>query len=202
MPIVKAYQCPHTKALFLQKEEYRRHLVRLARERRIERQRLTSLRDVDAEFAEMRKLPRLTDVAAWIGAHPTFLAKNATVRRGWEPVLLKRSGVKRVVFSEMRFVSEIYNTHYCPLDGVENWSRDPQKLLFYPGWTGRVAYVLDLPRFFSTDLFEGTGIHIGNGGGDGQQYTYYCTLFVQDWRGLAATAICNKAAGTSLDDII
>jgi hypothetical protein len=86
---------------------------------------------------------------------------------------------------------------------VVNWTRDPDKALSYPGWRGRIVYLIDpSARFFSSDFFEGTGIHIGSGGGNGRSYSYSCELFLQDWRGLAGTAMYNKVAGTSLDDIV
>lgn len=101
---------------------------------------------------------------------------------------------------DLRWSDHVSNSHSCPHDGVTNWGRRGEQPTGYPGWTGRVEYVVQSHRgqLFSypggSDQWTGTRIHTGGGGGGGhrdqetqylQSFGYQVELFASDWPAMA-----------------
>lgn len=111
---------------------------------------------------------------------------------------------KLVTFKEFRLTwsTRVSNSHSCPVGGVTNWGGqtviDGQPApRGYPGWHGRVTWVVEFPDGFSgwtpgSALFKGKNIRIHTpSGGAGrscgenrQEFGYYIEIFAADWPGL------------------
>lgn len=183
MPQVLAWQCPRTSKLFAAKDDYQKHLAKLARKRQDER-KLARLRAVfEEKCRDMRRCSEFEQIAAWIEANVAVLAaqnEERERRRNADPVT-----IAEVAFAQMRWSDSCSNTHCAPLrDGVENWHRYPNLPLGYPGWHGTLTFVLRHFEAFPSTLFQDTGVFCGSGGGNGGRYRCEVTLFDADWPAL------------------
>lgn len=67
---------------------------------------------------------------------------------------------------ELSYSDKVSNTHSCPLNGVLNWNVEPDKPTGYKGWSGRLwLRLLEDYDGFGSELFNGTLVHTGTGGG-------------------------------------
>jgi hypothetical protein len=214
MPRVTVWKCPHTGRLFEQEAKYRTHLARLSRERR-ERRRIQTDRETaqawwlqlqQQEF-EITELPRLV-----LEHQDRFWAEAAREEPWhWDQVGKTRRGVVCPVPRLLEFTQfcltwsdSVSNTHACPHNGVTNWGgRKPGAPRGYPGWCGRVEWIVQWPRewdgcYPGSDLFKSRAarVYTGTGGGGGMRYDkkhgcdvqtfgYDTEIFAADWPGLA-----------------
>ena len=207
--------------IFEDKKKYQNHLRKLARVRR-ERQRLQveeSLKDrIWNELYECEQ-----SVEQWrdmvIANQDLFWAEAARGdKHDWSIVGKTRKGVvcpvpRLLEFTEfdLRWNDSVSNSHSCPVGGVTCWSSHEAKdgrPRGYPGWTGRVGWIVAWPKewdgwYLGGDLFsKGTfrsgrqRAHTGTGGGGGMRYNekhgcwvmshaYDFRIFASDWPGMA-----------------
>lgn len=199
--------------LFEDKKKYQRHLQRLAAQRRKERKLEQERQAIDAKWNEFYN--REMTIEEW----PQFVLDNQdafwveAARSEWRSYGEKKLPTPRLLeFSEfsMSWSDQVSNSHSCPHNGVENWcARDKDKPTGYPGWSGRIEWVVAWPKKFDGyypggNLFKGnssfnTGrqrAHTGTGGGGHMSYSqkYRChvqkfgydfRLYAADWPGMA-----------------
>jgi hypothetical protein len=182
----QAYQCPWTGKIVATKRAYVKHLQQLrttrmhSRAKQIRWQRLGE---------DLWNQTSFENIVQWVELHPEWFLDNAK-NRGFHNERDRFDQIRsefsiRITYLDLKWSNNISNSHSCPRTGVTNWMRSNDKPLGYPGWTGRIEYVIshELPGF--GDLFRGIGINTGTGGGDGTKYGYDVRFFADDWPGLS-----------------
>lgn len=223
MSVITAYKSDTDGKIFEDKVKYQRHLRKLARVRR-ERQRI----EVDANLKDSiwtglyeceQSIEQWRDMI--IANQDLFWAEAAQGDwHDWSIVGKTRRGVacpvpRLLEFTEFRLAwnDSVSNSHSCPVGGVTNfgqsYNRQQGKNLpeGYPGWQGRVEWIVAWPRewdgvYLGGDLFSrGTfqsgrqRAHTGTGGGGGMRWSekhgchvmshgYDFRIFAADWPGL------------------
>lgn len=98
--------------------------------------------------------------------------------------IFPKSPLKRMELN-LKYTYHDRNTHSCPLDGVENFRKEQGKPTGYPALTGRSSFeYVKEPSGFGSDIFSWGGIigvNIGSGGGSRNTYSYYVTLWLDDF---------------------
>jgi hypothetical protein len=191
----KAYICPWTKKIYATKRGYVKHLKTLrtnrihARYRRLRHQR---------KLEDMRNQPNFDSVINWIHLNPEVFWENAK-QYEWTSDAARWDKIRDSFTVTIQHLSLIYsdrvsNTHDCPLNGVTNWSgRDTFedgtiKPRGYPGFNGTIIFKTSHePLSFSSNIFKGTGINTGSGGGGNNIYRFSVRMFLDDWPGIAKT---------------
>lgn len=181
--IVKAYQCPWTGRIVETKKTYIKHLKDLRETRMRARIRAARMQKMQEDLSNQ---PSWSAVIDWVERNSYWFLARAKQSRGglscdtWpEP----EDFWIRITFLDIRHSDRVSNSHKCPRGGVTNWSRAPGKPTGYPGWHGRIEYQTShsLPGF-SSDLFGGTGINTGTGGGiSSNRCGFSVELFDSDW---------------------
>jgi hypothetical protein len=223
MSQILVWKCDQTGKLFEDKNKYKGHLSKLARERNTKR-KLTVMEAVaDQKWKELYECEQT--IEQWrdmvIANQDMFWAEAA---KGdpydWKNVGKTHGRKKDAVvcpipelleFTEfnVRWNPKVSNSHSCPHNGVQNWgNRDTNAPTSYPGWSGRIEWIVRWPKewdgvYLGGDLFaKGTfrsgrqRAHTGTGGGGGMRYSekhkchvqsfgYDFKLFAADWPGLA-----------------
>jgi len=71
---------------------------------------------------------------------------------------------------DIHWIDRVPNTHSSPINGIQNWEKEPNKPFGYPGWTGRVwIRYKEEPVGFGSDAFARTLTYTGTGGAGGYQ---------------------------------
>lgn len=222
MSIITAYKCDEDGKIFEDKSKYTAHLRKLARHRNAQRRLKIAEAEKDAVWAELYE--REQSIDDWfqmvIDNQHLFWAEAAEGNRyNWDRVgkkygrgknapVMPMPKVLKIVHS-LRWSDSVSNSHSCPHDGVTNWGgRVEGAPRGYPGWTGRVDWVVEWPKelegmYLGSDLFsKGTfrtgrqRAHTGTGGGGGGRMSkefntwvqcpgYQLDIFASDWPGLA-----------------
>jgi hypothetical protein len=207
MPIIQAYQCAQTKKVFVEKTDYLKHLRKQVVARKIQRQLAKDRAELLNEIASMRRLANLREVTGWVVSHSDLFRLNdlQVYNRKWgkRDIRLPTWKFRSLELFGMQFSNAVSNSHCCPVDGVENFEGKPDRPIGYPGWHGRITFELTADTLsFPSDMFVGTGINLGGGGGGKNAYQFEVRLFTADWQGLAGTALIKKVAGGSPSDIV
>jgi hypothetical protein len=218
-----AYKSEADGKIFEDKKKYQNHLRKLARHR-LEQRKLQINRDLkDAVWAELYEREQsLEDWAVMvINNQHLFWAEGAEGNRyDWDRVGKKVGRGKNagnmpaprlLEFTEFNlgWSDNVSNSHSCPVGGVTNWGgRVPGAPHGYPGWTGRIDWIVAWPKEFDGiylggDLFARGSFHsgrqrahTGTGGGGGMRYSekhkchvqsfgYDFRIYAADWPGLA-----------------
>jgi hypothetical protein len=183
MPLVEAWQCPHTGTLFAKADRhlYQAHLRRIATVRRRERATQRALAERDQYLANtLWNLSTIAEIEQW------FLNNGAWL----SSVAFKDYPRARVVnftrFSlDVRWYKHVSNTHSAPRGQPTNWGRESGTPTGYPGYRGTVSFDLDREcPGFTSDLFRATGLDTGTGSGGRLNCQYEAILWDADWPGL------------------
>lgn len=205
---ILAWKCETTGELFEDQDLYKKHIRKIAAQRREQAKR-------DRIAAELKNF--------WINARNTITSINDLPQffidhqdRLWEDAIaaehyrfaeigkLVRGGKKMPMPKLLRFTTfrlswskSVSNSHSCPQGGITNWGgRVKDGPRGYPGWTGRVDWEIEWPNEFDgwypgADLFKGYNscVHTGSGGGGNNKnnissFGYSVELFAADWPGL------------------
>lgn len=192
MPQILAWKCPQTGKLFDQKSLYKRHLRNVARsnieKRKINKEKEELLHFFEELSTRVRNIGQLTEEILknqnhfWAASsrHNSFSYRDiGKIQRGKVITLPKLVDIQ----FNVKWNDNIYNTHYCPRNGVTNWHREEGKPTSYQGWQGYMTMKIDghvsLSHLFDNKI---CGIHTGSGGGgtDGL-FGYQVYLFADDW---------------------
>ena len=213
--------------IFEDKHKYQLHLRKLARHRLEQKKLLIAKEAKDALWVELYE--REQSIDDWkqmvIDYQHLFWAEASEGNRyDWERVGKKLGRGKNagnlpmpqlLEFTQfsLQWSDSVSNSHSCPIDGMTNWGgREKMKdgspaPRGYPGWTGRVEWIVKWPKEFDGiylggDLFsKGTfrsgrqRAHTGTGGGGGmrldkkhgcyvQSFGYDFRLYASDWPGM------------------
>lgn len=178
MPLVQAWQCPHTGKLFAQRDDYVDHLRREARARTLRRKISAAKLQRQKFIAGIKDCSSFEDIAEWVVANSEQLLLSK-----WDKPPRRNAKlpyISMMKFEDMRWGDCISNSHSCPRNGITNWEGEPSKPRGYPGWSGRISFdVHNFDTFYSMPLRD-LDIHTGSGGG-GNPYRYCVKLFEYDW---------------------
>lgn len=183
MPKIEAWECPTTGSLFKHKEDYRRHMAKLAAARRFAANRKLMLAQAEVCVKELHQQKSFKEICQWIEKNYRLLYErqiiigNFSNRRNAMP-----SGffVKDVSFENMVWSDRCSNSHSAPAGKRTNWGgQHPDVPRGYPGYTGSISFTTSL--YGHCDLFKNTGIHTGSGGGSEQRFRFGVTLFAEEW---------------------
>ena len=222
MSIITAYKSDADGKIFEDKSKYTAHLRRLARHRNARRKLQIAEEVKAAVWAELYEREQSLD--DWMqmvidNQHLFWAEAAAGDPYDWKNVGKKLGRGKNAgnvpipkvlkITHSMRWSDSVSNSHSCPHNGVTNWSgRVEGAPRGYPGWTGRVDWIVEWPKEFDSihlgsDLFSrGTfcsgrqRAHTGTGGGGGghfnKEFNTWCqrpgysfSIFASDWPGLA-----------------
>lgn len=205
MPVVTAYQCPWTRRLFTDKEKYSDHLSRY-REGVIlpdARRRHAAKKAQDVCY-----LKSFDAIIEWVESNSQVLFD--TIAEG--PFKSTAKNLNRFVESRENFFvkitelsirhnKQVSNSHNCPYTGVTNWNRretfkdGTPKPLGYPGWRGRIEFVMPETHLSASSIFHAAKIKTGTGGGCASasgknkhalmKYGYDVIFFEDDFPGLS-----------------
>lgn len=207
MSQILVWKCDETGKLFEDKNKYKGHLSKLARERNTKRKLMVAEALADQKWAELYECEQT--IEQWrdmvIANQNMFWAEAA---RGdpydWRMVGKTHGRKKDAVvcpipelleFTEfnLRWSPSVSNSHSCPHNGVQNWGGKDDKPKGYPGWTGRAEWIVRWPEewdgwYLGSDLFaNGTfrsgrqRAHTGTGGGGGMHYSKKHKCHVQSF---------------------
>jgi hypothetical protein len=190
-------KCRFTGQLFEDDAKYKKHLAKIRREMKRERQYEKVRTDFfDWLAAEKQKIVSLDMIAPWFLENQRYLmdASNAGVRpkhSNWfEPDKFYDDDVYTKFTLDGNFEQSLSNTHSCPDDGVTNWGgMDKNAPRGYIGWRCRTGgtlqrnakHMAEYPYKMSLDL---VGIKTGTGGGGNENWSYDASIFLADWPGL------------------
>lgn len=222
MSQVLVWKCDESGKLFEDKVKYQSHLRKLARERNEKRKLTVKEAEANAWWAEAYE--REMTIQEWkqfvIDNQSRFWAEAAkgdphdwanvgkTHSRGKNGVICPVPRLLEFTEFSVRWNPNVSNSHSCPHNGVENWGGKDDKPKSYPGWSGRVEWIVAWPKewdgvYLGSDLFaKGTfqtgrqRAHTGTGGGGGMRYSekhgchvqsfgYDFRIFAADWPGMA-----------------
>ena len=207
--------------IFEDKSKYTAHLRKLARHRLAQRKLKIAEAEKDAVWAELYE--REQGIDDWfqmvIDLQHLFWAEAAAgncydwdrvgkpLGRGKNAGVMPQPRVLEITH-DLRWSDSVSNSHSCPHNGVENWGgRVEGAPRGYPGWTGRVEWLVAWPQEFDGiylggDLFSRGSFrsgrqraHTGTGGGGGMTYSkkhkcdvqkfgYDFRIYAADWPGM------------------
>lgn len=185
MPKIEAWECPTTGNLFKHKEDYRRHMAKLAAARRFAANRKIMLAQAEVCVKELHQQKSFADICRWIEKNYRLLYErqiiigNFSNRRN---VMPSDFFVKDVAFENMVWSDMCSNSHSAPAGKKTNWcgSRSGDGVpRGYPGYTGSISFTTS--QYGYCDLFKNTGIHTGSGGGSEKKFRFDVTLFAEEW---------------------
>ena len=210
---ITVWKCDHTGKLFEDHSKYKRHLRKLARERQQRRKMEIVVSEADAWWAAAyEREMSISEFKNFIIENQSRFWQEAARAEGynWNRVGKSSRGVvcpvpRLLEFAKFDLVwsDSVSNTHSCPHNGVMNWGCKDDKPTGYPGWRGRVEWIVEFPEewsgvYLGGDLFRGqrTRCHTGTGGGGSsghnkqynchtQQYGYDFRVYAADWTGMA-----------------
>ena len=220
MSQITVWKCDQTGKLFEDKVKYQSHLRKLARERNTKR-KLTVI-EAEADAWWQAAYNKEMTINQWrqfvIDNQSRFWAEAAkTDPFDWKYVGKAHSRGKNAVHCpvpellefttfDVRWNPRVSNSHSRPYNGVTNRGGKDNAPTSYPGWTGRVEWIVRWPKewdgiYLGSDLFrDGHNSRVraysGTGGGGGMRYSdkhkchvqsfgYDFRMFAADWQGMA-----------------
>jgi hypothetical protein len=210
MSQVLVWKCDQTGKLFEDKNKYKGHLSKLARERNIKRKLTVMEALADQKWNELYECEQT--IEQWrdmvIANQNMFWAEAAkSDPYDWKQVGKTHSRKKDAVVCpipelleferfDVRWNPKVSNSHSCPHNGVTCWSSHEAKdgrPTSYPGWSGRADWIVRWPKewdgvYLGSDLFRsGFGsagrqrAHTGTGGGGGMRWSEKHKCWVQSF---------------------
>ncbi len=208
MSVITAYKCDATGKLFEDKAKYQKHIRKIAYERRVQR-KIDAAHKADLQWWHDNfwdRVKSLAQLQAAILYHKDVFAARG-VKNYHSGSKLKPTPIIKFKTFQFHYRDSVSNSHSRPHDGVINFSqsynRQQGKNLpeGYPGWQGSIGYTVQshdkqLHSYpGSSEMWQGTRIHTGTGGGGGgtpeqvkmfqQNFGYDVKLFASDWPAMA-----------------
>lgn len=184
--VATAYECPFTGKIYLTKKSYLLHL-KSYREEQI--RKINRGKRINDAIVDLNSQPNFNKIIKWIETNSWFFLANAK-RHAFHYEYNRWPNPEdfwiKIVCLDLQWSQCVSNSHSCPRNGVQNWSRHTDIPRGYPGWSGWFEFQTshDLPGFTS-DLFKQTGIHLGCGGGrEKNRYGCEVRFYDSDWLAL------------------
>lgn len=210
MSVITAYKCDATGKLFEDKKKYQTHIRKIAAERRRQRKIDEAAKSDQMWWADnfWNKVQSIAQLRRAIIVHADVFAARGVKNSWYGPKFkLQPTPVVDITVLKLPHSDLVSNSHAAPHNGVTNWGG--KKLLNngepaptgYPGWRGRIDYIVQTYKGQtgcypgSGDMWKGTRIHTGTGGGGHtrvdnnrilQSFGFDICLYEADWPALAA----------------
>lgn len=182
--VVNAFLCPFTNDVFTTKKKYVNHLAKY-RVNVIHKNIISQ--NINKKIAQLNDQTSWKNVISWIENNSRYIMENAKRNRSFNERWPNINDFKiTITLLDITYINKVSNSHNAPRNHPTNWHNTPDLPTGYPGWNGRIEFKLShsIP-VFSSDLFQGTGIHLGTGGGiSKERYGYSVTMFEADWPGM------------------
>jgi len=169
-----AWVCRFTGKTFLDRDEFREHLLRRRWQVTYARRRKRIVREALIRASQISSIDELQD---WLTSAEFALAlarlrdPKATINLSFVKITNHRVG-------------EVSNSHSAPFGKPTNWSRKSDLPTSYPGIVCTISFRENAKCSGSTTFWDMTdalreiGIHTGTGGvGANDTYSYYCTIW-------------------------
>ena len=187
MPQIVAWKCPKTEKIFTLKQDYRDHLRAIASKRMAERR---FRRFVDLALNDLWRCSSFEEIEEWLVENGSSLAIRAH--------LLDTFFKDTPSYPHFKFLSVKFDVvHVSHLsDIIQDGRRSHSRLRAtrpMGGWKGKIIYRYSGDDGFS-DLFDGTGICTGGGGGSPNFMAYAVTLYEDDWPNLTVMEAMKKVS--------
>ncbi len=176
---IVAWKCRSSGTLFEDKKSFQKHLCTRAFRQHVARKNEARRRRLKDAVFTMREMTSFAELEDWLNANGDAL--YALAREGNTRIPLKGKKKHRlwdVELSDMSF-RMIATTHAAPI-GRKNTGWGKTAAERHPAWYGRIKYRQENFESFSSDIFRGTPINTGSGGG-GDVVSYDVTLFLEDF---------------------
>ena len=179
--------------LFEHKDQYLKHLKKLA-QARVRQRQVARVKQHRAEFLTNMgaTVTCIKELREFIAANWQWFTANGAIQNGWREQTKSTSHHRLVdIGIDVRWSDHVSNSHSCPRDGVQNWGGNnlmPDGTLapkFYPGWQGQIRFKVDPgstthETVCGADYFRNTTINTGSGGGANERQ-YEVRLFAADF---------------------
>lgn len=207
MSVITAYKCDTTGKLFEDKTKYQKHIRKIAADRRLQCKIDAAHRAEEQWWHDnfWNRVKSLEQLKFAILHHRDVFAQRGVKNYWGGSTKSKLKPTPLVEFKTFRlnWNEHVSNSHDAPVGGVTCWSSHDAKdgrPTGYPGWTGYIDYVVQSHKNQlhsypgSSDMWSGTRIHTGTGGGGGyknqetnhlQSFAYDFRLFASDWPAMA-----------------
>ena len=218
MSQILVWKCDDDGKIFEDKAKYQKHLRKLARVRREKRriqfeetlkdQIWNSLYECEQSLEQWRDMVITNQDLFWAEAAKNNRYDWERVGRTHKKVAMPVPRLLEFTTFDLRWNDRVSNTHSAPHNGEQNFMWNDDKDKGYPGWQGRVDWIVAWPKewdgwYLGSDLFSGgsftTGRQrawTGTGGGGGmkfsekhqcyvQSFGYDFRIYAADWPGMA-----------------
>lgn len=209
MSKITAYKSDTDGRIFEHLKDYQAHLKQLAKARREEKQRAAYKAGKIAFMKNMcEEIKSPEELVTFIKDNQEWFITNGLEKRYWTDSERKKEGKNKYTLKEvtitagyddksgissLRWSNAVPNSHKAPMGKKTNWGgREKNEPRNYPGWNGvlRFSFTED-SRNLSSELFDGTPINSGSGGGGGESYQYSLEIFAHDFKKMAYYEMMN-----------
>jgi hypothetical protein len=208
MPQIIAWQCEDTKEVFIVEADYKKHLRKIAAQKR-EIAKAQNIKDTYFDWlnAERVKISHIDEIVPWLLKNQQYIMNAANVipeirgHFGHRDKFCQGDEFTKLELKQCSWSQHVSNSHECPRNGVTNWcARDKTKPTGYPGWTGRINGSLkrapqQMSDYPSSTLLNAAGIYTGCGGGGNNDWAYDVRLFDCEWPQLTQSLMFDKLVG-------
>lgn len=173
---VELHICRFTGGRFLERDDFRIHLLELRRHKRIARQK-ARLTEKVKEFA--LRCETLAELQDWLNTS-TYIEDRARIT-----CPSARSTARDFLFTNVR-AGAVGNSHCAPPGKTTNWGGYKDAPRSYPGISCNIHYKGEL-RTAETfhlrlnDILQSFGIYTGTGGGGEDSFRYDCTIWEEQF---------------------
>jgi hypothetical protein len=209
MSVITAYKCDTTGKLFEDKAKYQKHIRKVACERRNQR-KIDAAHKSDLQWWHDNFWNRVKSMAqlqaAILHYKDVFAARGVKNYYSGIRDKLKPTPIIKFKKFQVHYSEHVSNSHHSPHDGIQNFDTradyNKGKPTGYPGWDGNFEYTVQSYKGQthsypgSGEMWEGTRIHTGSGGGGNgtpeqeklfqQNFGFDLRLFASDWPLMAA----------------
>ena len=187
MSQITAWKSDADGKVFEFKEDYTKHLRKLAYKRRTARKIENYQTDREAFFDRMGQVASVQELEQLIVDNWERFRNNSLYHNSWTKRKVGRNSDRLVNLSLSIRTMEVdaRNSHSCPRGGVQNFDTRAEcnkgKPTSYPAWVGRITYGVTNSSSFGSDYFRKTPINTGSGGGGDTHLSYELKLWAADF---------------------
>lgn len=184
--VITGYQCPWTNKIYKTKKAYLNHLKNLRKDiiHKNIRQKIHN-----KKINELFNKSSFNEIIDWININPDFLLYNIKY------LIHNYDEIRDEFFIEITKLNLCWNdcvsnTHHCPKGGFKNFGKLSHIPQGYPGWEGKIEFVVSPYINKGFDILTNLRIFTGTGGSSIDNNTgktvYNCTvkMFSDDWPNL------------------
>ena len=184
MARIVAWECKRTGTLFKSKKTFKKHLCQRAFARSVAMRKAARIQRLREEVWTMREMTSFAELEDWLNNNGDLLFKLAVATGGRGGRRIEKQTKFPYKLSCVRIkdmtIRMVTTTHCAPIGRkTTGWSKE-SPAVSYPAFHGNISFRQENFPGFSSDIFAGTPINTGSGGG-GSILSYDLTLFFEDF---------------------